>query len=412
MDAPLWMIRPSARVAGASGVRGAGTVSLGVGRELGGLPAAPDRNALYEVFRALYPTWRSGRHRAACVQLFCFIHEMREGDPVLTWDAEAGVWRSGTLVGPARWDPSFENPFVRDVVWEGEITREQLGSAERNALALLQTLFAVDPARVPAIRAAAQASGPAAPLPPLAAHVASAPPAPSPVPADGLPRIDLADLPWSADLLPPEPTPAPQVYAPIVPAEPAAAPAVSAAAPAVSAAAPPRVLADTASPSLAGPTLAEQFASISAQADHLIERCIADLGPARVRLLVAGALRAMGFPHKVAERPDGAEIFTPASGSRERAMVVLRVHPRPEEPLGASTALAFCEGLESTQRGLLVALGGFTPAAREAAAPHGARCTLLDLPELRRAVLDHYDRMDLESRSLLPLTRIYWPLRS
>lgn len=404
MDAPLWMIRPSPRVAGASGVRGAGTISLGVGRELGGLPAATDRNALYEVFRALYPTWRSGRHRAACVQLFCFIHEMREGDPVLTWDTDAGVWRSGTIVGPARWDPSFENPFVRDVVWEGDITREQLGPAERNALALLQTLFAVDPARAPAIRAAAQAPSAGPGLPPSTAAPSAPAPAPSPVAADGVPRIDLADLPWTADLLPPEPTPAPQVYAAVAPP----APAISAG----STAAPPRVLADTSSPSLGGPTLAEQFVSISAQAEHLIERCIADLGPARVRLLVAGSLRAMGFPHKVAERPDGAEIFTPAAGSRERAMVVLRVHPRPEEPLGASTALAFCEGLESTQRGLLVALGGFTPAAREAAAPFGARCTLLDLPELRRAVLDHYDRMDLESRSLLPLTRIYWPLRS
>jgi restriction system protein len=167
-----------------------------------------------------------------------------------------------------------------------------------------------------------------------------------------------------------------------------------------------------ATPSLSALTFAEQFASISAQADHLIERSIADLGPARVRLLVAGMLRAMGFPHRVLERPDGAEVFTPAAGAPERTLIVLRVHPRPEEPLGASTALAFCEGLHAPQRGLLVALGGFTPAAREAAAPHSARCSLLDLPELRRTLLDHYDRMDLESRSLLPLTRIHWPVRS
>jgi restriction system protein len=51
-------------------------------------------------------------------------------------------------------------------------------------------------------------------------------------------------------------------------------------------------------------------------------------------------------------------------------------------------------------------------AARERAQPGGGtHLTLLDMAELRRTLLDHYERMDLETRSLIPLTRIYWPAR-
>jgi len=35
--------------------------------------------------------------------------------------------------------------------------------------------------------------------------------------------------------------------------------------------------------------------------------------------------------------------------------------------------------------------------------------TLMDIDDLVEAIVEYYEKMDLETRSLLPLAKIYWP---
>ncbi|MEQ9080748.1 MAG: hypothetical protein RLP09_43190 [Sandaracinaceae bacterium] len=44
-----------------------------------------------------------------------------------------------------------------------------------------------------------------------------------------------------------------------------------------------------------------------------------------------------------------------------------------------------------------------------AAARISSRC-LVDLPELRELLIEHYKSADLETRQLVPLRRLYWPV--
>jgi len=38
--------------------------------------------------------------------------------------------------------------------------------------------------------------------------------------------------------------------------------------------------------------------------------------------------------------------------------------------------------------------------------------TLINLSMLRKLLTDHYDALDPETRQLVPLTRLYWPISS
>lgn len=53
--------------------------------------------------------------------------------------------------------------------------------------------------------------------------------------------------------------------------------------------------------------------------------------------------------------------------------------------------------------------GGFTKDAKYEADRGAIPVVLLDLDDLAKEILRHYDEMDMEARSLIPLTKIYWP---
>ena len=53
--------------------------------------------------------------------------------------------------------------------------------------------------------------------------------------------------------------------------------------------------------------------------------------------------------------------------------------------------------------------GGFTKDARYEAERARIPLTLMDMDDLVRALLDHYERMDIDMQRLLPLRKLYWP---
>ena len=70
---------------------------------------------------------------------------------------------------------------------------------------------------------------------------------------------------------------------------------------------------------------------------------------------------------------------------------------------------SFLGGLRAGDRGLYVSTGGFSTEARYEADRATVPVRLLDLDGLIRLYVETYDKADAETRSLLPLTRIWWP---
>lgn len=77
--------------------------------------------------------------------------------------------------------------------------------------------------------------------------------------------------------------------------------------------------------------------------------------------------------------------------------------------MGAPAVRPFIGGLRAGDRGLYVSTGGFTKEARYEADRANAPVRLLDLDAFVRHYVDAYDKADDDTRSSLPLTRIWWP---
>ena len=58
---------------------------------------------------------------------------------------------------------------------------------------------------------------------------------------------------------------------------------------------------------------------------------------------------------------------------------------------------------------MYVSTGGFTKDARYEAERANIPVTLMDLDQLVDAVTDNYEKMDVEVKTLLPLSKLYWP---
>ena len=77
--------------------------------------------------------------------------------------------------------------------------------------------------------------------------------------------------------------------------------------------------------------------------------------------------------------------------------------------MGATDIRSFVGGRHKDDKGLYVSTGGFTKEAHYEAERSSIPLTLMDMDDLAQAVAEYYDRMDMETRAMLPLIRIYWP---
>jgi restriction system protein len=128
--------------------------------------------------------------------------------------------------------------------------------------------------------------------------------------------------------------------------------------------------------------------------------------------LVAGLLRAMGYKTRVSPAgPDrGRDIIASPDGfGFQPPRIIVEVKHR-KGTMGAPEVRSFVGGLRQNDNGLYVSTGGFTREARYEADRTNQNLTLMDADDLGKAIVEHYDRMDSETRALLPLKKIYWPV--
>lgn len=148
------------------------------------------------------------------------------------------------------------------------------------------------------------------------------------------------------------------------------------------------------------------------RADRFIEDRIAALDWRQMQELVAGILRGMGYQTTVsADGPDrGVDIFASPDGlGLQEPRIFVEVKHR-GGAMGADQVRRFLGGRRSGDRCLYVSTGGFTKEARFEAERSNVPLTLVTLPMLRDLLVQHYERLDSETRTLVPLQRLYWPL--
>lgn len=148
------------------------------------------------------------------------------------------------------------------------------------------------------------------------------------------------------------------------------------------------------------------------RAHEFIKDRIRALSPEDMEFLTAAVLRAMGYKARVTLKgPDrGRDVTASPDGlGFQQPRVVAEVKHRPRDSMGADKIRGFIGGLRTGDQGLYVSTGGFTKEANYEAERASVPITLVDLDNLALLVVEHYDHFDPDGRSLIPLTRVYWP---
>ena len=120
----------------------------------------------------------------------------------------------------------------------------------------------------------------------------------------------------------------------------------------------------------------------------------------------------MGFKTRVSPRgPDrGVDVLASPDGlGLQEPRIKVEVKHRPNSSMGSPEVRSFLGGLRPGDRGLYVSTGGFSKEAKYEAERSNSPAMLIDLDEMARLVVNHYDTFDLEGRSLIPLVKVYWP---
>ena len=149
-----------------------------------------------------------------------------------------------------------------------------------------------------------------------------------------------------------------------------------------------------------------------AQSDQMVEDQIARLDWQQLQELVAGILRAMGYRTKVSSPgPDrGVDIFASPDGlGLAEPRIFVEVKHR-KGTMGAPDIRSFLGGRRPGDRCLYVSTGGYTADARGEAARSQIPLTLLAMPDLRELLVSYYELLDTETRALVPLKKVYWPV--
>ncbi|MBS9478371.1 restriction endonuclease [Ancylobacter radicis] len=278
-----------------------------------------------------WPEWKPQAVAMSAGQLYRFRSEMKIGDYVVTYDPSRRVYLLGEIAGDYRWDPSIDadDPNVRSVTWQGEVSRDLLSVRSRNSLGAISTLFQ------------------------LSADV-----------IDDLLRAHKSHQPAKADLA-------------------------------------------------ASVEIAEEdvFKNIQEKAIEFTKDRVNALDWFDLQELVAGLLRAMGYKTRVS--PAGADrgkdiIASPDGFGFESPRIVVEVKHR-QGAIGSPAIRSFLGGRHPQDKGLYVSTGGFSKDALYEAERASIPLSLMTIDDLVEAVIQNYDRLDIETQQLLPLKRIYWP---
>jgi restriction system protein len=149
-----------------------------------------------------------------------------------------------------------------------------------------------------------------------------------------------------------------------------------------------------------------------AKSHEFIKDKIVALNWEEMQELVAGILRAMGYKTRIS--PKGADrgkdiIASPDGLGLENPKILVEVKHR-QGAIGSQEIRSFLGGLRASDKGLYVSTGGFSKDAKYEAERSNVPLTLVDSDMLVELIIQYYDNFDNESKTLVPLKKIYWPI--
>ena len=156
--------------------------------------------------------------------------------------------------------------------------------------------------------------------------------------------------------------------------------------------------------------IADPLADIESQALERIKDKVSELDWDDMQQLVAGILRAMGYKTQVS--PAGADrgkdiVASPDGFGFEHPRIVVEVKHRKGQ-MGSQEIRSFLGGRRKDDRGLYVSTGGFSKDAQYEADRASIPLAMWTLDHLVRALIEHYDATDAETKRIVPLKRLYW----
>jgi len=155
----------------------------------------------------------------------------------------------------------------------------------------------------------------------------------------------------------------------------------------------------------------DPFGDVESQALERIKDRVGELEWEEMQELVAGILRAMGYKTQIS--PSGSDrgkdiLASPDGFGFEPPRIVVEVKHRKEQ-MGSHEIRSFLGGRHSEDRGLYVSTGGFSKDAQYEADRAAIPLALWTLDHLVRALIEHYESTDAQTKRLVPLKRLYWP---
>ncbi|WP_342248028.1 restriction endonuclease [Pseudomonas sp. OTU2001] len=158
-------------------------------------------------------------------------------------------------------------------------------------------------------------------------------------------------------------------------------------------------------------SIADPLADVEAQALERIKDRVSELDWDDMQQLVAGILRAMGYKTQVS--PPGSDrgkdiVASPDGFGFEHPRIVVEVKHRKGQ-MGSQEIRSFLGGRHKDDRGLYVSTGGFSKDAQYEADRASIPLAMWTLDHVVRALIEHYDATDAETKRIVPLKRLYWP---
>lgn len=157
--------------------------------------------------------------------------------------------------------------------------------------------------------------------------------------------------------------------------------------------------------------VADPLADIESQALERIKDRVNELDWDEMQQLVAGILRAMGYKTQVS--PSGSDrgkdiVASPDGFGFEHPRIVVEVKHRKGQ-MGSQEIRSFLGGRHKDDRGLYVSTGGFSKDAQYEADRAPIPLAMWTLDHVVRALIEHYDATDAETKRIVPLKRLCWP---
>lgn len=148
---------------------------------------------------------------------------------------------------------------------------------------------------------------------------------------------------------------------------------------------------------------------------EFIKDIISNLSWDELEDLSAGLMRAMGYKTRMTPKtgdlgsdilvsPDGLSMIEPI------IKVEVKHKTKSKDKVNAPELRSFIGGLRTPTKGIYISSTGFTKEAHYEAERANFQVTLIDLDLLVELIVEYYESLDSETKALVPLRKIYWPI--